>query len=88
MTERQETQITFDDSWGVCDDTCSQEYKDAAKLTGQAKFKHVQIMEQEWCDQRLKNLREPDGFQVFPQVYCVAYNESYRTQFWKKGTTP
>ena len=34
---------------------------------------------------RLKNLRPEVGFEVFPQVYCVAYNESYRTEFWKQG---
>ena len=27
------------------------------------------------------------GFHVFPLVYCVAYNETYKTRFYKKSLT-
>ena len=48
-------------------------------------------MNQNWCDERLKKLRyglekpgQEFGFWVFPQVYCVAYNETYKTMFYKQ----
>jgi len=75
--------------WGMCGDTCEDEEDDS--LTGMARVKHVEIMEQDWCDTKLMAHRkgreiegQDRGFWVFPQVYCVAYNETYNTKFYKK----
>jgi len=75
--------------WGICGDTCTDE--EAGYLTGKARTKPVEIMDQEWCDDRLKALRRgldnpgsQHGFHVFPLVYCIAYNETYRTKFYKQ----
>ena len=46
------TQVTFADSWGMCSDTCSEEYKEESRLTGRARFKHVEIVDQDWCNMR------------------------------------
>ena len=57
-------------------------------LTGVARMKKVEILDQEMCDGRLKKLRmhkDPPEFHVMPLVYCVAHNESYETEFWRQG---
>ena len=64
-------------------------------MSGTARIKPVEIMNQGWCDERLKKLRyglekpgQEFGFWVFPRVYCVAYNETYQTVFYQQqGTT-
>ena len=75
----------------MCGDTCHDEER--GHLTGKARVKPVEIMDQVWCDDRLAALRrglekpnQERGFWVFPRVYCVAYNETYQTIFYQKNT--
>jgi len=75
--------VAANSGWGFCDDTC--EDKDESHITGRARVKEVEIVSQDYCDKKLNKLRigKPD-FQVFPKVYCVAYNETYQTEFYRK----
>ena len=73
----------------MCGDTC--EDREQGHLTGKARVKPVEIMDQTWCDERLAALRigmekpgQERGFWVFPRVYCIAYNETYQTKFYQK----
>ena len=78
-------------------------------LTGKARIKPVQIMEQSWCDERLNRIEiinsvkkiilhrlaslryglekkgQTNGFWVFPLVFCVALNETYKTRFYRES---
>ena len=74
----------------MCGDTCEDE--EQAFLTGKARVKPVEIMDQAWCDKKLADLRhgkakpgQTKGFWVFPIVYCVAYNETYQSKFFLKN---
>jgi len=85
---KKDASVSLSEDWGVCGDTCEDE--EDYHLTGKARVKQVEIMDQEWCDDRLAALRQGEegqpgerGFQVFPQVYCVAYNESYQTKVYE-----
>ena len=73
----------------MCGDTCEDE--EQGHLTGKARVKPVEIMDQTWCDDRLAALRQglekpgqERGFWVFPRVYCVAYNETYHSKFYQR----
>jgi len=85
-----DAEISSRAGWGVCSETCDETYREASFLTGKARVKPVEIMDQTWCDQRLERLRyglekpgQDRGFAVFPLVYCVAYNETYKTRFYE-----
>jgi len=86
---RKDSVISSSRGWGMCGDTC--EDQEQTHLTGKARVKHVEIMDQSWCDNRLAAIRhgrekpgQVRGFWVFPQVYCVAYNETYKTVFYQQ----
>merc|ERR1712226_532188 len=67
----------------MCGDTCEDE--EGSRLTGKARVKPVEIMDQEWCQRKLMAIRKGKGtFEVAPKVYCVAYNESYHTKFFQQ----
>jgi len=87
--EKADHSIEANQGWGMCGDTC--EDQEESQLTGKARVKKVEILDQRWCDDKLvahRRGRELDGqdrgFWVFPHVYCVAYNETYRTKFFRK----
>ncbi|XP_023320892.1 uncharacterized protein LOC111695714 [Eurytemora carolleeae] len=76
--------VSPDKGWGVCSDTCEDE--ENFSITGKARVKHVQIIDQTYCDQELNKIRKGrEPFIVEPKVYCVAYNETYKTAFYEKG---
>ena len=73
----------------MCGDTCHDE--EQGHLTGKARVKPVEVMDQDWCDERLVALRrglekpgQEKGFWVFPRVYCIAYNETYQTRVYQQ----
>jgi len=75
--------VEEDDGWGVCTDVC--EDKENAHITGKARVKPVEIIDQEYCDQKLKNLRIGKTPHIVPpKVFCVAYNETYKTHFYQQ----
>jgi hypothetical protein len=79
-----DTKITPDGGWGMCSRTCNETLRDE-RLTGIPRVKDVRIISQEYCDSKLYDLRKNRvPFAVFPQVLCVALNETYQTAFYAK----
>ncbi|XP_023320927.1 uncharacterized protein LOC111695732 isoform X2 [Eurytemora carolleeae] len=76
--------IETDNGWGICSQSC-----DTANgtISGKPKVKKAQILDQDYCDNNLNMLRGKltDPYTVNPKVYCVAYNETYKTAFFLKS---
>jgi len=76
--------VSSDDGWGVCTSYC--EDKENVQITGFARVKPVEIIEQQYCDKKLNAIRRNQSpFKVPPKVYCVAYNGTYKTRFYQKS---
>lgn len=75
-------EIKSNTGWGVCTDTC--EDPEGSSLTGKARVKNVQIVDQAFCDEKLARTKKgkDNKFEVPPLVYCVAFNETYKTEFY------
>jgi len=80
-TNKNDMSVEDEFGWGVCSDVC--EDKEDSYITGKARVKDVEVIDQGYCDGKLARLRygrEPH--QVPPKVYCVAYNETFKTDFY------
>lgn len=83
QNKKEDTIVAYDDGWGFCSESCGKSKNTA--ISGQARVKKVQILDQEFCDSNLISTREgKTPFTVMPKVYCVAYNETFKTAFYKK----
>jgi len=84
ISDRPDLEVENVEGWGVCSDTC--EDTENAHITGTARLKPVEIIDQAYCDEKLNTIRQgKEPFEVPPQVYCVAYNETYKTKFYQKS---
>jgi len=80
--KEQDAEILPAENWGVCSETCPHNEE---ALTGIARIKSVSVINQDYCDEKLLELRYGrTPFKVFPQVFCVAHNETYNTAFYTK----
>jgi len=80
--KERDAEILPDKNWGVCSETCPHNEE---ALTGIARIKSVSVINQDYCNEKLLELRYGrTPFKVFPQVFCVAHNETYNTAFYTK----